>query len=384
MTKKTTCKQQFTEKDGSLYLAFELSSSTWKLGFCIGLGERVHERKVAAGQTEKLLAEISSAKRRFGLSAASKVKSCYEAGRDGFWLHRYLTSQGIENVIVDSSSIEVNRRARRAKTDRLDVKKLVSMLIRHLGGERKVWSVVRVPSVEEEDHRQLHRELKELRKDRTRAINRVRGLLANQGVRFQMRRGASAEWVEGIRLWNSAGLGIGLKRRLRREWEHLQWIGKQILELEGERRKALREKDEKAGEHIEKIKRLAQLRAIGIGGAWVLVEEFFGWREFNNRRQVAGLAGLTGTPHDSGEAKREQGISKAGNRYVRGVMVELAWGWLRYQPRSELTRWYKRRFGNGSSRVRKIGIVAVARRLLIDLWRYVEFGVLPEGARMKV
>ena len=141
MTKKTTCKQQSTEKDGSLYLAFELSSSTWKLGFCIGLGERVHERKVAAGQTEKLLAEISSAKRRFGLSAASKVKSCYEAGRDGFWLHRYLTSQGIENVIVDSSSIEVNRRARRAKTDRLDVKKLVSMLIRHLGGERKVWSV---------------------------------------------------------------------------------------------------------------------------------------------------------------------------------------------------------------------------------------------------
>lgn len=383
MIKKTTRTQQSTEIDGILYMAFELGNSNWKLGFSIGLGQRVRERNIPAGDMEKLLGEIESAKRRFGLSAASKVRSCYEAGRDGFWLHRYLTSQGIENLIVDSSSIEVNRRARRAKSDRLDVQKLISMLIRHWGGDRKVWSVVRVPSVEEEDHRQLHREQKSWKKERTRAINHIRGLLASQGVRLQMRKGMSADWVEEIRLWDGTGLPVNLKMRLRREWETLQWIGKQILAVEGERRKALREKRDKAGEHIEKIERLMRLRAIGLNGAWVLVEEFFGWRQFNNRREVGGLAGLTGTPYNSGDTNREQGISKAGNRYVRGVMVELAWAWLRYQPRSKLARWYNRRFGKGSSQVRKIGIVALARRLLIDLWRYVEFGVLPEGARIK-
>ncbi len=381
MTKKTTRKQQSTEIDGILYLAFELGSTIWKLGFSIGLGQNVRERNIQAGQREKLLGEIESAKRRFGLSARSQVRSCYEAGRDGFWLHRFLTSQGIENLIVDSSSIEVNRRARRAKTDRMDVRKLVNMLIRHHGGERKVWHVVRVPLTEEEDHRQLHRGLKELKKDRTRVINRIRGLLANQGIRFRAKSTASEEWIEEIRLWDGSGLGMGLKMRLRREWQTLQWIRKQIGDVERERRKALREKE--AAEHIEKIKRLTRLRAIGEGGAWVLVEEFFGWRKFSNRREVGGLAGLTGTPYDSGETNREQGISKAGNRHVRGVMVELAWAWLRYQPRSKLSRWYERRFGGGSTRVRKIGIVAVARRLLIDLWRYVEFGVLPEGARMK-
>jgi transposase len=229
----------------------------------------------------------------------------------------------------------------------------------------------------------LHRGLKELKKERTRVVNRIGGLLANQGIRFQIRREASGDWVEGIRLWDGRGLGIGLKMRLRREWENFQWIGKQILEVQRDRRKALREKGEKAGGHLEKVERLTQLRAIGLNGAWVLVEEFFGWRKFNNRREVGGLAGLTGTPYNSGDTNREQGISKAGNRHVRGVMVELAWAWLRYQPRSKLTRWYNRRFGNGSARARKIGIVALARRLLIDLWRYVEFGVVPEGARMK-
>ena len=140
---------------------------------------------------------------------------------------------------------------------------------------------------------------------------------------------------------------------------------------------------EQKGADVEKVKQLVKLRAIGLNGAWVLVEEFFGWRKFKNRRQVGGLAGLTGTPYNSGQTSREQGISKAGNRYVRGVIVELAWAWLRYQPRSKLARWYNRRFGDGSSRLRKVGIVALARRLLIDLWRYLDFGVLPEGARLK-
>ena len=153
--------------------------------------------------------------------------------------------------------------------------------------------------------------------------------------------------------------------------------------LEGERRKLLRLEGEQKGQDVKQVEQLVELRGIGLNGAWVLVEEFFGWRKFKNRREVGGLAGLTGTPYNSGGTTREQGISKAGNRYVRGVIVELAWGWLRYQPRSKLARWYNRRFGDGSSQLRKIGIVALARRLLIDLWRYLEFGVLPEGALLK-
>jgi transposase len=383
MSTKTTRSCQSTEKTGNLYLAFELSNSTWKLGFSIGLGQRVRERNVPAGELEKLQAEIGAAKRRFGLDAAASVRSCYEAGRDGFWLHRYLVEQGIENLIVDSSSIEVDRRARRAKSDRLDVQKLVSMLIRHHSGEPKMWSVVRVPSVEEEDRRQLHRELKGLKKERTRGINRIRGLLASQGVRVTLRQGAPADWLEQSRLWDGSELPPGMKDRLRREWEHLQYLGNQISAVEGERRKLLRAAREQKRPDIEQVERLVKLRAIGLNGAWILVEEFFGWRKFKNRREVGGLAGLTGTPYNSGDTTRELGISKAGNRYVRGVVVELAWAWLRYQPRSKLARWYNRRFGNGSSRLRKIGIVALARRLLIDLWRYLESGVVPEGARLK-
>ena len=383
MVKKTTRNIQFTEKPGILYLAFELSNTTWKLGFSTGLGQRVRERNIPAGNVKKLRAEISAAKKRFELSDVSKVKSCYEAGRDGFWLHRYLCSQGAENLIVDSSSIEVNRRARRAKSDRLDVQKLASMLIRYHTGERKVWSVVRVPSVEEEDRRQLHRELKGLKKERTRAINRIRGLLANQGVRIRSSRPKSMEWLERIRLWDGSTLAEGLKVRLRREWERLQYFREQILVVQRQRRKALKEIHGKKGEEAEKIRRLLKLRGIGMNGSWVLVEEFFGWRKFQNRRQVGALGGLTPTPYASGDTKKEQGISKAGNRYVRGVIVELAWAWLRYQPHSKLTLWYEKRFGHGGKRMRKVGIVALARRLLIDLWQYLEFGVLPEGALLK-
>ena len=383
MSKKATRNQQCSEKQEVLYLAIELSCSQWKLGFSIGASQRVRERNVAAGKLEKLQAEICAAKKRFGLSAGAAVRSCYEAGRDGFWLHRYLTQAGIENLIVDSSSIEVDRRARRAKSDGLDVQKLVSMLMRYHGGERKLWSVVRVPSVEEEDRRQLHRELKGLKKERTRGINRMRGLLACHGIAVKLGRGSSTEWLEGIRLWDGSKLPEGLKARLQREWEHLQYVGKEILAVEGSRRQALGETEGEKGADAEKVRRLMELRALGVNGAWVLVEEFFGWRKFRNRREVGALAGLTPTPYQSGDTNREQGVSKAGNRHVRGVIVELAWAWLRYQPKSKLARWYNRRFGNGNSRLRKVGIVAVARKLLIDLWRYLEFGVLPEGARLK-
>lgn len=383
MTRKTTRRQDSTTKQGDLYLAFELSERTWKLGFTIGLGQRVRERNVRAGDLDKLQKEIRAAKERFGLREKANVRSCYEAGRDGFWIHRHLIRQGIENLIVDSSSIEVNRRARRAKTDKLDVQKLASMLIRYHSGERKLWSIVRVPSVEEEDRRQLHRELSDLKKERTRATNRIKGLLATQGIRITLTPKTSAQILETIRLWDGSRLQECMKSRLQREWQYLQYVSEQILGLERERRRLLRESKDNNREDIKKIQQLMNLRAIGINGSWVLVEEFFGWRKFRNGKEVGSLAGLTPTPYRSGDSDREQGISKAGNRRVRAVIIELAWAWLRFQPESKLTCWYNNRFAGGKRRIRKIGIVAVGRKLLIDLWRYLEFGVLPEGALLK-
>ena len=307
------------------------------------------------------------------------VRSCYEAGRDGFWLHRYLTSIGIDNRVVDSSSIEVNRRQRRAKSDGLDVRKLLAMLVRYHTGESKVWSVVRVPTVEEEDRRQLHRELRTLKKERTRVTNRMRGLLANQGIRLPKGQDWSA-LLKGMRLWDGSPLPAGLRARLQREWEHAQFLQAKILELKREQQRAIKHD---RGQAIEKVRQLLRLRAIGPHGAWVYVNEFFGWRQFRNRKEVGAAAGLTPTPYQSGEGSREQGISKAGSRHIRAVAIEMAWCWLRYQPGSRLSQWYLERFGRGGTRARKIGIVALARKLLIEMWRFLEHGVIPEGAVLK-
>ena len=280
MKTKTTRSTQFTEKQENLYLAFELSNSTWKLGFSVDPGQPVRERDCPAGNTEKLQKEIEAAKKRFNLSASAEVRSCYEAGRDGFWLHRYLTKNGIENLIVDSSSIEVNRRAKQTKTDRIDVKKLVSMLMRYYSGEKKLWSIVRVPTVEEEDRRHLHRELKGLKKERTRSINRIRGLLANQGVKVKLTQSGSSEWIEQIRLWDGTSLPKGLQTRIKREWAYIRYLNDQILAVEGDRRKELQRPDGEKERDVKQVEQLLGLRAIGINGAWVLVREFFGWRKF--------------------------------------------------------------------------------------------------------
>jgi transposase len=234
--------------------------------------------------------------------------------------------------------------------------------------------------VEEEDRRLLHREIRTLKKEKTRAINRIRGLLATQGIRLKSPLKPNEEVLDRIRLWDGSPLPAGLKSRVQREWEQVEFVEGRIRTLESQRRAVLREGREV---DVAKIRQLEQLRAIGRQGAWVLVREFFGWRKFKNRREVGALAGLVPSPYQSGESHREQGISKAGNRHVRGVAVELAWAWLRYQPQSRLTRWYRRRFEKGGPRARKVGIVAVARRLLIELWRYLETGVLPKGAKLK-
>jgi transposase len=239
---------------------------------------------------------------------------------------------------------------------------------------------VRVPSAEEEDARQLNRELRSLKKEKTRTTNRIKGLLASQGVRLEPGTELSDKKLDSIRLWDGSPLLPGLKSRLGREWAHVVFLKRQIQSLEGQRRRELRQEE---SSDLDQVRQLASLRGIGVNGGWVLVREFFGWREFNNRREVGSLAGLTPTPYQSSASTREQGISKAGNRHVRGIMIELAWSWVRFQPKSKLTRWFEKRFGGAGKRVRRVGIVAVARRLLIDVWRFLETGVLPEGAQLK-
>jgi transposase len=283
------------------------------------------------------------------------------------------------NYIVDSSAIEVNRRQRRAKSDALDVRKLVTMLIRYQHGERNLWSVVRVPSLAEEDQRQLHREIHTLKQERTRTSNRMKGLLSAQGLRLPQLKHLPVQ-LASVRLWDGSPVPAGLWRRLERDYAHYTFLVKQLREAEAERRALVRTS---SATSMAKVRQLMQLRGIGINGAWVCVMEFFGWRQFANRREVASLAGLTPTPYQSGGLAREQGISKAGNRHVRWLMIELAWCWVRYQPESAITRWYLERFYDGGSRARRIGLVAVARKLLIALWRFLETGELPEGATLK-
>jgi transposase len=320
---------------------------------------------------------LEQARQRAG---AARIASCYEAGRDGFWLHRFLRAHGIDNRIVDSASIEVNRRARRRKTDRLDAQKLLTMLLREALGENRVWSVVRVPSVKDEDARSLQREYRTLVKERTRSANRIQGLLASHGLAPDRIDAKLPEWIASVRLWDGSALPAGARARILREFERWTFTHKQVLAIEKERRDRMKNREE---EGLEKVRRLYALRGIGEGAAWTYGLEFFSWRGFRNGKEVGALAGLTPTPHHSGDSEHELGISRAGNRWVRGLSIEIAWGWLRHQPDSALSRWYQERFARGGPRARKVGIVARARNLLVALWRYVETGVLPEGAELK-
>jgi transposase len=379
MTKTATHNEHDTTTERTLFVAFELSEKTWKLGFTIGHGQKPRERTVAARELARLLPEVAQAKKRFGLSETAPVVSCYEAGREGFWLHRFLQAQGITNYVVDSSSIEVNRRKRRAKSDALDVRKLVSMLMRYEHGEREVWRVVHVPSVEAEDRRHLHRALETLKQERASTTTRIKGLLSSQGVRLTS-LSKFPEQLEALRLWDGSPIPSGLRQRLLQVYTHHEFLSQQIAELEAERRALLQSSQDAS---IEQVRQLMHLKGIGINGSWLLVMEFFAWRDFKNRREVGGLAGLTPTPYQSGESAREQGITKSGNRHVRWMTTELAWSWVRYQPESALSCWFRERFGGGGKRLRRIGIVAVARKLLIALWRFLKTGVLPEGAVLK-
>jgi transposase len=313
MTQAMTRGNESSAATGFLLVAFELRQRWWKVGFPMGMGHRVRTRRIAAGELEPLAQAIADAKRMFGLAADAPVISCYEAGRDGFWLHRYLTGRGDTNYVVDSASIEVDRRARRTKTDAVDLRGLLALLARYVAGDRRCWRVVRVPSVADEDARQLHRTWETLQSDRTRMINRLTAVLASHGVRLTI----TADFLEHVaaaRVWDGSAIPPGARERLAHDWAQLQRI-----EL-----------------------------------------------------------------YQSGATQRDRGITRAGNAHVRRMMVQLAWGWLRGQSDSALAQWYRRRFATGGSRQRRIGIVAVARKLLIALWRYVDQAIVPEGARLKV
>ena len=379
MTTAATHHEQSTTTEATLFVAFELSEKTWKLGFTTGHGQKPRERTVTARHQERVLEEIAQAKRRLGVPDTAPVVSCYEAGREGFWLHRFLQAHGMTNHVVDSSAIAVSRRQRRAKSDGLDVRTLLSMLIRYHEGERQVWQVVKVPSVEAEDQRHLHRDLATLKRERASTTARIKGLLSSQGIQVTSLT-KLPEQLDALRLWDGSPLPPGLRRRVLRVYAHYTFLSEQIAAVEAERRAQLQTSSEAS---IDKVRQLMQLKGIGINGAWLLVMEFFGWRAFKNRREVGGLAGFTPTPYQSGESAREQGITKSGNRHVRWMTTELAWSWLHFQPDSALSVWFRERFGGGGKRLRRIGIVAVARKLLIALWRFLETGVVPEGAVLK-
>ena len=368
---------QSTRNGPVLYLAFELGWSEWKLAFSTAIAQPPRLRTLAARDLEGLLREIAQAKQRFGLPADTPVYSCYEAGRDGFWLHRMLAHHGIANAVVDSASIEVNRRKRRAKSDALDAGKLLVMLIRYHSGEAKVWSVVNVPSVTDEDRRQLHRDRLEMKGERTRHINRIKGLLAGIGLAVEVGEDF-AEQLPALRNWDSQSVPAALQQRLVREYERLRFVDRQLKDVRNEQARRIRTAE--ADPAIEQIRRLLTLKGIGLQSSWLFVMEFFAWRQIANRKQLGSLAGLTPTPYQSGNSAREQGISKAGNRRLRAMTVEIAWCWLKWQPDSELSRWYQQRFGTGNVRLRRIGIVALARKVLVALWRYLETGEVPAGA----
>jgi transposase len=364
----------------SLYVAFELGSTKWVLACTTeGTAQRPRLRQVAAVDVVSVDRELALAKVKLGLPPEAPVHSCYEAGRDGFWLHRWLTGRGVSNVVVDSSSIEVNRRARRAKTDRLDASRLVALLRRWTAGERRVWSVVQVPTPEAEAARQLTRELATVRTDRTRIRSRIQGLLATQGIRCALTR-RFAERLGELTTGDGRPLALAFQERLTREWTLLQTMEARLATLEAAQVRRITAAEDAVGRIAQQ---LCRLRGVGETSASLYSAELFATRTFRNTRQLGALIGLVPVPYRSDQRVQDQGISKAGRAELRRVSIQLAWCWLRWQPESALAAWFAERFGRAGGRSRRIGIVAVARRLVIALWRFVEHGVVPPGAQLK-
>jgi transposase len=361
--------------------ALELSKNTWLLGIQFPDRPQPSLYPIRGGNTEDLMAKLTAACDRCAKMSgrAPSIVLCYEAGYDAFWLARFLKARGIECLVVDSASMQVNRRARRAKTDRIDVGKLLRGLIAWLRGDRHVWSVVRIPSVDEEDLRRSHRERDYLVHERTAHINRIKGLLFAQGIRgINVKRQYKTLHVDKLVTGNGHPIPPRLASEIVREIARLALVQEQIETLE-------RERDERPTPCTATEKKRAQLMYLnGIGPAIsaVMTREVY-YRQFDNRRQVAGFIGLAPSPYDSGEVERSQGISRTGRGQVRGTMIQAAWLWIKHQPRSTLTRWFLERTMGQGGRVKRIMIVAVARKLAIALWRFLEHGLVPQGAILR-
>jgi len=362
----------------TLLVAMELSKKRWLIGFQGPTG-KLKRRSVAGGEVAALLRLIAEERARLEKKLCSPIKvvSCYEAGYDGFWLDRLLRAHGIENYVIDPSSIAVDRRARSAKTDTIDLDKQARSLLAHLGGDKSVLRLVRVPSAEEEDARRLSRERKRLVSEKTQHLGRIDGLLMTQGVRgFSPAKPGWEERLAKLKTGDGRPLPPRLKAEIARQIERLALVIGMIKEIEAEEARLI------AADETSIAARLFKLRSIGLIAATGMADELY-CRDFRNRRQVGGYLGLDDCRWQSGNSDRGQGISKAGNPRARALIIELAWLWLRWQPQSALSRWFVALVGNARGRVRRVAIVALARKLAVALWRYVTTGVVPEGALLK-
>jgi transposase len=371
------------ENNGTIFVAVELSRRTWLVTMHAPDRDRISRYKVTGGDHGGLLALIAKARGRVqqALGYEPAVVSCYEAGYDGFWLHRLLLAAGIANHVFDPASIAVEQRARRAKTDRIDGEKLVSTLMAYCRGEPRVVRIVRAPSAEQEDARRDTREEDRLSQEQVSHINRIKSLLRLLGMAVgNPRRHDWLSWLARQRDWQGQGVPPRLLAEIEREHARLMLVGEQLARLR--KRSAAEPSTPAAAEMARRRDRLLQLKSLGPAFSSKLTNEVF-YKDFRNRREVGGYFGLGGSPWKSGETDREQGISKAGNRRARHAAVELAWLWLMHQPDSALSRWFRERTVNASKRIRRIAIVALARKLMVALWRYLTTGLIPQGALLK-
>lgn len=368
----------------AIFVSLELSRSTWLVtSLSPGRGERISRHQVKGGDVPALLERFAQlqVKARERTGEQYRLVVIQEAGLDGFWIHRCLVREGIESHVVDAASIAASRRSRRAKTDKLDGEALVRTLLAYKRGEPRVCAMVTVPSAEDEDRRRICRERRSLVVERIRHINRIKGLLFAQGVGdYEPLRTNRRARLEELVTGDGRSLPCHVKREIERELDRLELVMRQIREVERERDAMLEMATDEAAEPASA--RLLQLRGIGPEFAGVLYAEAF-FRSFSNRRQVACYAGLAPSPWQSGNMDREQGVSKAGNKRLRTTMIQVAWLWLRHQPDSELARWYADRVQANGGRVRRVMIVALARKLLIALWQFSSAGVVPKGALLK-
>ena len=368
--------------ENRVLIAIELSVSSWIVAVRLPGSEKSRLHRVEGGDTTALLALISDLRSRAEtkLRHAADVACCFEAGRDGFWLHRLLTAHGASAYVLEPTSILVNRRARRAKTDRLDAEGMLRVLAAWLGGDRQICSIVSVPTPEDEDAKRPHREREHLVQERQRLENRMEALLFTQGIRGRPLLRSWERDIAKLRTGDGRVLPCLMQAELNRLRRRLVLILELIHEMEAERTKALAAKGDDA--MTRKIADLQRIRGIGANFSTVLAREVL-YRSFANRRQLASFLGIAPMPYQSGGMDRDRSISRAGNPRARTTLIQLAWLWLRYQPGSALSDWFRGRVGTLQGRTRRIAIVAMARKLLIALWRYVETGVLPDGVELR-